>query len=295
MDIMACLSFLAVFDTGSATVAAQRRFISQPALSRQIQTLEKKCSTSLFTRSKTGMQPTHAARQLEPIIRRLMTNVKDVDTAISEFGRDTVPLTIACPILVAEGVVLPFAAETNTVLADIVEYPTNRLHEALSRREADLSLIPAIPPPEFESRLLYRIPYTLQVRSDSPLARRESIDVQELSNENVIVPDRSSGTRRELDRQLTMACVRFTPLQEVSRAHIGQAMVRAGKGSVITVDPPKYGLIPLPVTVSSTALTLEEWAAWPADHYAADTISHFIDELLTWMKTKPIFETLEFT
>ena len=294
MDIVACESFLAVFDTGTATAAANQRFVSQPALSRQIHALEQRCRATLFTRSKTGMQPTHAARQLEPLLRRLVTEVKTAETAISALGADIVPLTVVCPILVAEGVLLPFAAETKTIMANVVEYPTNLIYDALSRREADLSLVPSLPPPEFESRLLYRIPFTLQVPDDSDLADLSSIDIRALEDLDVIVPDKSNGTRRELDRRLARADVRFTPLQEVSRAHIGQAMVKAGKGTVITVDPPKYDLVGLPLCDKGAPLQLEEWAAWPADHFAQDSIDHFINVLLEWMKDKSAFADLDF-
>lgn len=294
MDVVACESFLAVFDTGTATAAANQRFVSQPALSRQIRALEKKCRTPLFTRSKLGMQPTHAARQLEPVFRRLVTEAKTAETAISALGADVVPLTIVCPILVAESVLLPFAAETRTIMANVVEHPTSTIYDALSRREADLSLTPSLPPPEFDSRLLYRIPFTLQVPDDSELAELDAIDIRELADLDVIVPDKSNGTRRELDRQLARADVRFTPLQEVSRAHIGQAMVKAGKGTVITVDPPKYDLATLPLCQDGVPLQLDEWAAWPGDHFAQDSIDYFINVLLEWMKDKSAFAGLEF-
>lgn len=294
MDIGACKSFLAVFDTGTATAAANQRFVSQPALSRQIHTLEKRCRATLFTRSKLGMQPTHAARQLEPVFRRLVNEVKTAESAISTLGAEVVPLTVSCPILVAESVLLPFAAETKTIMANVVEYPTNTIYETLARREADLSLTPSLPPPGFESRLLYRIPFTLQVPDDSALAELTSIDIRELAELDVIVPDKSNGTRRELDNCLSRAGVRFTPLQEVSRAHIGQAMVKAGKGTVITVDPPKYDLVTVPLCNGRVPLQLEEWAAWPVDHFAQESITLFIDALLNWMKGQPTFSDLAF-
>lgn len=295
MDIAACESFLAVFDTGTATAAATQRFISQPALSRQIHALENRCRTALFIRSKTGMQPTHAARQLEPVFRRLIDEVRTAESAVSTFGQERVPLTIVCPTMVAEGVILPFVAESRTDVANIVERPTNTIFDALARRDADLALAPAVPPPEFTSKMIYRIPFTVQVADTSRLAKRDSLDIRELTSLPVIVPDKSNGTRLELDRQLSRAHVNYSPLQEVSRAHIGQAMVKAGKGVVITVDPPKYGLVALTVNDGNAPLSMEEWAAWPTDHFAEDSIGHFIDALLDWMQTRPLFDTLDFS
>lgn len=295
MDIPACESFLAVFDMGTATAAATQRFVSQPALSRQIRTLEYQCRTTLFTRSKSGMQPTHAARQLEPVFRRLVDEVRTAESVVSTFNLDTVPLTIACPTMVAEGVLLPFVAESMTEVANIVERPTMSIFETLSRRTADLVLAPATPPPEFSSRVIYRIPFTVQVNETKELATRASIDIRELSDLSVIVPDRTNGTRTALDRHLTQAHVPFRPLQEVSRAHIGQAMVKAGKGVVVTVDPPKYGLVPLPLTDRGASLCIEEWAAWQPGHFAEDFIEDFINALLVWMRDEPVLQNLDFS
>lgn len=295
MDIAACDSFLAVFDTGTATAAATQRFISQPALSRQIHALENRCRTALFIRSKTGMKPTHAARQLEPVFRRLIEEVRTAESAISTFGQERVPLSIVCPTMVAEGVILPFVADSRTEVANIVERSTNTIFDALARREADLALAPAVPPPEFTSRMIYRIPFTVQVAETSQLAERDSLDIRELDSLSVIVPDKSNGTRIDLDRQLSRAHVNYHPLQDVSRAHIGQAMVKAGKGVVITVDPPKYGLVALTLTDGNSPLSMEEWAAWPSDHFAEDSINHFIDALVEWMQTRPLFDALDFS
>lgn len=295
MDITACESFLAVFDTGTATAAAARRFVSQPALSRQIRALEKRCRTPLFTRSKSGMRPTHAARQLEPVFRRLVDEIRTAESVVSTFTVDRVPLTVACPTMVAEGVLLPFVAETRTEVANIIERPTMSIFETLSRRAADLALAPAMPPPEFSSRMLYRIPFTVQVDGTAALAAHDSIDLRELADLSVIVPDRSNGTRTALDSHLTRAHVQFRPMQEVSRAHIGQAMVKAGNGVVVTVDPPKYGLIPLPLTDKGEALFTEEWAAWQPSHFAGDSIEDFINALLRWMQDEPLLADLDFS
>jgi len=56
--------FLAVAEEGSLTRAAQRLFVSQPALTKQVQHLETLLGATLFTRSRTGMTLTEAGRTL---------------------------------------------------------------------------------------------------------------------------------------------------------------------------------------------------------------------------------------
>ncbi|HSW18171.1 MAG TPA: LysR family transcriptional regulator [Ramlibacter sp.] len=58
--------FLAVYDTRSLRKAADVCSVTQPALSKSLQTLEAALSVTLFERSATGMEPTAAAH----IVRR---------------------------------------------------------------------------------------------------------------------------------------------------------------------------------------------------------------------------------
>lgn len=56
--------FLAVADEGTLTRAAERLFVSQPALTKQIRKLEAHLGVRLFTRSRAGMTLTEAGRAL---------------------------------------------------------------------------------------------------------------------------------------------------------------------------------------------------------------------------------------
>ncbi|KAK1181845.1 LysR family transcriptional regulator [Streptomyces sp. NBS 14/10] len=56
--------FVAVAEEGNLTHAAQRLFVSQPALTKQIKQLETQLGTALFTRSRSGMALTEPGRAL---------------------------------------------------------------------------------------------------------------------------------------------------------------------------------------------------------------------------------------
>jgi DNA-binding transcriptional LysR family regulator len=56
--------FAAVADEGNLTRAAQRLFVSQPALTKQIKQLESQLGMPLFTRSRAGMTLTPAGQAL---------------------------------------------------------------------------------------------------------------------------------------------------------------------------------------------------------------------------------------
>ncbi|HEY0811796.1 MAG TPA: LysR substrate-binding domain-containing protein [Pseudonocardia sp.] len=64
--------FVAVAEEGSVTAAAQRLFISQPALSKQIRSLERQVKTPLFERLPREIRLTAAGQELLPHARALL-------------------------------------------------------------------------------------------------------------------------------------------------------------------------------------------------------------------------------
>ncbi|MFF7360134.1 LysR substrate-binding domain-containing protein [Streptomyces sp. NPDC008125] len=73
--------FATVAEEGHLTRAAERLFISQPALTKQIKQLETQLGVELFTRSRTGMSLTDAGRALTA---RVPTVLEDWDLALRE-------------------------------------------------------------------------------------------------------------------------------------------------------------------------------------------------------------------
>lgn len=64
VDTRLLRSFVAVAEEGTLTRAAERVYVSQPALTKQIKQLETQLGVRLFTRSRTGMTLTASGRAL---------------------------------------------------------------------------------------------------------------------------------------------------------------------------------------------------------------------------------------
>lgn len=287
MDSSLFESFLAVLETGTATAAADKCYISQPALSRQIRTLEERCRTPLFTRSKSGMVPTRAARQLEPVVRDLLLHWASAELAMSALVDRKIPLTLACPTMVAEQLVLPFIPESDLLVSDVLEAPSIDLFSLVSERRVDLAFAPLLPPPGIPSKRVFRIPFLVLIPRDSDLAQRSSIDIRELPDLELIVTDRTSGTRLELDRILALSGVQVKYRHEVSRTRIGEALALSGRGQVISIDRAEFDLAEVPLLDRGRPIFVEEWAAWPSDHYAEEQVRSFISKFTTWVRSRP--------
>jgi DNA-binding transcriptional LysR family regulator len=73
--------FAAVAEEGNLTRAAERLFVSQPALTKQIRQLESQLGVPLFTRSRAGMTLTAAGRALAD---RIPAVLGELDQALRE-------------------------------------------------------------------------------------------------------------------------------------------------------------------------------------------------------------------
>jgi DNA-binding transcriptional LysR family regulator len=74
--------FLAVYERGSLTAAAEQLGYAQPSISEQIRTLERSLGVALFTRVGRGVVPTPAAESLRPHAERAIAAAEDARRAV---------------------------------------------------------------------------------------------------------------------------------------------------------------------------------------------------------------------
>jgi DNA-binding transcriptional LysR family regulator len=75
LDLRQITYFVALFEEGSVTRAAQRVHVVQPALSTQIAKLERELNHKLFERAPKAMEPTAAARTLFRLVRPILRDL----------------------------------------------------------------------------------------------------------------------------------------------------------------------------------------------------------------------------
>src|SRR5581483_7288540 len=90
MDSKQLLQFITVAELGKMTLAAQRLFMSQPALSRQIQALERELGVALFERRSGSRQMslTPAGEILLQRARVLRAEIEQTTVLIEEVKRE---------------------------------------------------------------------------------------------------------------------------------------------------------------------------------------------------------------
>ena len=90
MDIQSIEAFLAVSDTGSFSRAADTLFLSQPAISKRIQTLEHTLDITPFDRVGKSVRLTEAGHALLPSCRRIIEQIEEGKRIINESDVDVI-------------------------------------------------------------------------------------------------------------------------------------------------------------------------------------------------------------
>lgn len=86
IDLEGVKAFIAVADTRSFSVAAERLHLTQPAVSKRIAQLENQMKVRLFDRIGRTVTLTEAGRKLEPRAKLILTNIEDTHRAISNLN-----------------------------------------------------------------------------------------------------------------------------------------------------------------------------------------------------------------
>lgn len=83
MNLAAFEAFVKVMETGSISMAADLLFITQPAVTKRIHSLEEYFGVKLFESAGRGVQATHAAHSLLPKVKNWLNELGDIHHTLS--------------------------------------------------------------------------------------------------------------------------------------------------------------------------------------------------------------------
>jgi DNA-binding transcriptional LysR family regulator len=196
--------FLAVADELHFTRAAQRLFVSQPALSRQIQVLEQHVRAPLFVRSPRGVSLTGAGRALVPHARRTVAAWDEAQAAVAEVvAADSRTLVVGMSIGIGRGlvpvVVEAFQRRHPDFRVDFQQFAFDDRTNGLDSGASDLAFC-WLPLPA-DSGLAHRVLVTeerhVALPRGHPLAGRGELTMADLYDEPFLALPESTGSLRD--------------------------------------------------------------------------------------------------
>jgi DNA-binding transcriptional LysR family regulator len=218
MDTRQLAAFCAVVERRSFSQAAEQLGVTQPAVSLQIRSLEKRLGQQLVDRPGRRVEPTEAGRRLyrsaqrmlsleEQLLAELGEEAEGDVTGRLEIGASTGPGGSVLPVALAEFQQLHPGVHVALSVSD-----TQRVIEQVARREVELGVVGAVRRHRgvvFEP--FFRDEVVLAVPSGHRFANR-AITLDELKEEPLVLMQEGAGVRQVIDDELREAGVRLRDL-----------------------------------------------------------------------------------
>ena len=185
-------AFVAVAETGSFTLAAERLFITQSALSGLIKELEASLGLRLFDRSTRRLRLSDTARELYPQVEKIL---HDLDGVVSEVGnlkalqrgsvRVAVPQLLACTLL--PELMAGFRAQHPGVHLRLVDCAVESVMARVFSGEVDIGIGPERETnSDIAADQLFCMPFMAVMPPGHALARRRTLQWHDLSGQSLI-------------------------------------------------------------------------------------------------------------
>ena len=296
MDLKLLKAFVGVAEHGTVSKAADVLHITQPALSRQIRSLEQQVGFELFERAGRGLSLTPRGAQLLSECQGLLTHFDALSERTRRLRRgDLQVLRIAATSLTIEALFPAFLGRYATQIPDIrlVLLDSHAVdHLAmLERGEADLSInvINMLPLDDrhFASRLMPRFQMLATCSRSFSMETGDIKDIGALAQHPLLVLDQTYATRNVFDSACHLAGFKPTILFEGRSVNTLLALAEAGHGiaiipSVLKVDPSKVRT--MLVTHRRESLQLTVAVIWDKRRMPSRYADQFADLLAAYIR-----------
>ncbi|GGU91770.1 LysR family transcriptional regulator [Streptomyces filipinensis] len=204
VDTRLLRSFLAVAEDGSLTRAAERVFVSQPALTKQIRQLETQLGVRLFDRSRTGMALTDAGRALARRAPEVLASWDEALRATQATGRRAarvlrVGFLASAANEATQEIVAEFARRRPGWRAELRQAAWSNPSAGLADGDVDAALLRLPFPGQAALRVevLFSEARWVALPSGHPLAGRTGIAFRELWDEPFVAAPEETGAWRD--------------------------------------------------------------------------------------------------
>ncbi len=201
----------AIANEGSFKKAADSLYVTQPAVSLQIQNLEKQLEVTIFDRGGRKAQLTEAGQLLLDYCEKILTKCHEACRAIEDLhnlkggsliiGASQTTGTYLMPRMIGL-----FRQKFPNVTVQLQVHSTRRTGWSVANGQIDLAIIGGELPPELDV-LLEVVPYTtdelaLVLPVNHPLAKLKELTKEDLYKIGFITLDSQSTTRKVVDKLL---------------------------------------------------------------------------------------------
>lgn len=197
-------TFLTLCQTMNYRLAAERLHLSQPAVTKQIQSLEQALQTKLFLYDGHALHKTEKCLLLERYAISQQYQFQELQLAIADKKR--LKLRVGATKTIGDYVLIDaikdYLRDPGHELSLVVDN-TKHLLQMLDENRLDFAVIEGtFSKTKYDSYLLRMEPFVGICAKNSPLSGKH-LTIEDLLKETIIVREEGSGTRRIFEERLT--------------------------------------------------------------------------------------------
>ena len=241
MDLKQLRSFIAVAHTLNFSRAARQLYLSQSALSIQIQNLETHLGVPLFSRNRRSVHLTAAEEAVLADSEELLQRIADIELRAArvgsgEVGHLRVGFVASATAQVIPAIVLAFRKLYPGVALELKNLPTVQQIERLNSGSIDVGFVRMPASADgIAIESIHREPFAIVLPKAHPLATSKTLSVRQLAGEPFVAYGRKWAA--SFYDHWTAICRRagFSPdvVQEVAEMDTALVLVAAGMGVAI--------------------------------------------------------------
>jgi len=234
MNFTHLLAFYEVARAGSISAGAQRLYVSQPAVTREIRELEERLGVTLFDRLPRGVALTQAGNTLLEYATRIFALSEAAERELTELagltaGQLLIGASATVGVYLVPAVVARFNVLYPKVMVELTVANTEQVEQGLLTRAFGLGFIEGpYDAAVFDANVIGADEIIAVAAVGHPLAKRR-FAARELADKAVILREPGSGTRAAVEDAYKRAGLSMTPLMSVSHTEAVKRMLLSGR------------------------------------------------------------------
>ena len=228
-------AFVAAVEAGSIHGAADALQLTQSAVTKRIQMLERRVGGRLFERGRFGVRPTELGRTVYPAAKNALDALDQVTEAVKlSSTKGSLDLRLSASHTIGEfllpGWLADFRRDRPDIRAQLEIVNSLGVIDAIRENRSEIGFVEGPTAPEgVQAMTVARDEIVVVVAAGHPWARRRTIAARELTTDAYLTREAASGTRAVATAALAAAGVRLSPsLQAASAESLKRALTGGG-------------------------------------------------------------------
>jgi DNA-binding transcriptional LysR family regulator len=221
LNIKQVKAFVAVYEEGSFSKAAQRVHATQSGLSMQNLHLEEQLGMALFERSPRGVTPTYAGQRLYQLAVGILRNLDEAEAEIKALTQGVSGvIRVGLMPTFTRGVLAPalagFIADYPNVRVSVTEAYSAALTSEVAAGKLDFAIVPRAPAKEgLKTRLLGTDRELLVRRAGGPTPHLAPVCLAKLPPLKLILPAKGNARRDAFDAYAQLHGLKIAALMDM--------------------------------------------------------------------------------